>query len=293
MSTDADFSYLENFPTQFFSSLLGEWSGEEPDYNFKPNGLLSPENRELTVKLAQSISSSRQKQLLKLSKFLDISDVWWTPYHIPKTKPISNLLKIEKSILDVNKYTPDASAKIKGNVFVHELSEHAILIIIEFQSRSRLLRRVFRQLFLPSAKIILVEPQDQAMEILTNELLPFMTGDPKQLTQKRANARFIRKLTKSPEEDRLPLTLTYLKIRISLETSGIEGLNHITIQGTDVIRGAETLEQRHEISLKFMNSGPWVGAGTEDFIFEVGKGVQILKLEKPSLKSLATVLTGI
>ncbi|MFX0211024.1 MAG: hypothetical protein ACFFDT_33910, partial [Candidatus Hodarchaeota archaeon] len=171
------------------------------------------------------------------------------------------------------------------------LSEHAILVLIEFSSRSALLRRMFRFIYLPFVRIILLEPQNLAIEVLNNEILPFVTNEPDNMKQKPVRARMIRSLTKIRDETKPSFALTHLKIKISLETSGIEGLHQITIQGDDILRGAETLEQRHEISLKFMNSGPWVGAGTKDFMIEVGKGLQILQLEETSLKNVATVLS--
>lgn len=272
---------------------MDEWTAHDIEIDFAPNGLLSPDNREATVKLAQSVSSNRFKELRKLSRFLDFSDIWWMVYHIPRTRQVSNLLELDTSNLDVTKYSPKNGPKINGKIIVQELSEHAVFVALEFQSRSKFLRRAFRHLYLPFAKIILVEPQDQAIEVLKNEFLPFITQEPNQLTPKRANARFIKNLTKMHKDDGIPLVLTHLKIKITLETSGIEGLSEIIIQGSDVIRGAETLEQRHEISLKFMNSGPWVGVGTEDFIIEVGKGVKIQRLEKSSLRSLSAVLSDI
>ncbi|MFW9778593.1 MAG: hypothetical protein ACFFE8_07030 [Candidatus Heimdallarchaeota archaeon] len=293
MGINADYSFLEYFPTQLFSALIEEWTGQDKKIDFTPNGLLSPDNRETTIRLAQSISSNRLKELQRLSRFLDFSDIWWLVYHIPRTKQVSNLLELDTSSFDVDKYSPQDGPKINGRIIVHELSEHAVFVALEFQSRSKFLRRAFRHLYLPFAKIILVEPQDQAIEVLENELLPFITQEPNKLAPRKANARFIKKLAKPQKGDGFSLVLTHLKIKITLETSGIEGLTQIIIQGSDVIRGAETLEQRHEISLKFMNSGPWVGVGTEDFIIEVGKGVKIRRLERSSLKSLSAVLSDI
>ena len=40
-----------------------------------------------------------------------------------------------------------------------------------------------------------------------------------------------------------------------------------------------------------MNSGPWIGAGTKDFSLEVGKGIQINRLEESSFQNLSTVLS--
>ncbi|MHA2239564.1 MAG: hypothetical protein ACXAB2_14545, partial [Candidatus Hodarchaeales archaeon] len=103
-------------------------------------------------------------------------------------------------------------------------------------------------------------------------------------------ARLIKKLAVSPDDPQHRLNISSLKIRISLETSGIEGLQNIIIEGENVIRGVETLEQRHEISLQFMQSGPWVGVGTVEFQMEIGKGVKIHQLESNAFKRLNTVL---
>ena len=290
MSTEAEFAYLAHLPTYFFKRLVNKW--EDTSVEFKPNGLLSSENRETTMKVVKNMKELRIKQLRNLAEVLDISDVWWEIYQISKTKPLSHLQKRKKTF-SVDKYLPKEYTKIKGIFSIKEISEHAILVLIEFSSRSMILKRTFRFVYLPSVKTILLEPKDLAMEVLQNEVLPFISKEPNKINQKLIRARSIRSLTKSRDEGEPSFPLTHLKIKISLETSGIEGLSQITIQGDDVLRGAETLEQRHEISLKFMNSGPWVGAGTKDFMLEVRKGIQIHQLEDESLKNIATVLSWI
>ena len=288
VGTEAESTYLAHLPTYFFKRLIDKW--ENTSVELEPNGLLSSENKETTMKFIKIIKESRIKQLKKLAEILNISDVWWEVFQISKIKPLSHLQKRQKTF-SVDKYLLKEHTKIKGIFSVRELSEHAILVLVEFSSRSTILRRAFRFIYLPSIKTILLEPKDLAIEILKNEVLPFITKEPDKITQKPIRARLIRSLTKKREERKPSFSLTHLKIRISLETSGIEGLNHITIQGDDVLRGAETLEQRHEISLKFMNTGPWIGAGTKDFMLEVGRGLQIHQLEEKSLKNITTVLS--
>jgi hypothetical protein len=218
--------------------------------------------------------------------------VWWEIYQISKILPLNNLKKREKNFT-VEKYLPENYTKVKGIFTTLELSEHAILIHVEFSSRSMDLRRTLRYVYFPTVKKILIEPKELAIEVLNNEVLPFITKEPKKLVNKPVRARVIKNLAKKTDESEDNIILTDLTIKISLETSGIEGLNQISIQGDDVIRGAETLEQRHEISLKFMNSGPWIGAGTKDFKIEIGKGIQIHQLEKISLKNIALVLNQV
>jgi len=196
----------------------------------------------------------------------------------------------KKVAFNADKYFKEGKIKVKGQISFIELSELAFMIVAEFSSRSASARRKFRYIFSPSSNIILEENQDLSLDILKNEILPLISKEPEKIAHKRPNARFIRNLTKTSDKSRPPIVLNYLKIRISLETSGIEGLNQIVIQGDDVIRGAETLEQRHEISLKFMNSGPWIGAGTNSYRVEVGKGFQILQLEEKNLKNIALIL---
>ncbi|MFX1282485.1 MAG: hypothetical protein ACFFB5_02480 [Promethearchaeota archaeon] len=288
MVTEADYAYLTHLPTNYFKRLIDKW--EHTTVELKPNGLLSSENRDTTIKLVKNMKDSKLKQLRKLSEVLDVSNVWWKVFQISKPKPLSNLYKHKRNF-DVDKYLPENYTKVKGIYSIKDFSEHAILILVEFSSRSATLRRVFRFIYLPHAKTILIEPQNLAIEVLKNEILPFVTNEPDKVNQKPIRARVIRSLTKTRDETQPSFALTHLKIKISLETSGIEGLNQITIHGDDIIRGAETLEQRHEVSLKFMNSGPWIGAGTKDFMVEVGKGLQILQLEESSLKNVATVLS--
>jgi hypothetical protein len=123
-----------------------------------------------------------------------------------------------------------------------------------------------------------------------NELLPYLSSTPDEYSAKPVRARLIKKLAIAPDDPQHRLSISFLKIRISLETSGIEGLHHIIIEGDNVIRGVETLEQRHEISLQFMESGPWVGVGTDDFQFEIRKGVKLHQLEADTFRRLNTVL---
>ncbi|MFW9825879.1 MAG: hypothetical protein ACFFE4_23270, partial [Candidatus Thorarchaeota archaeon] len=269
MGTEDHFNYLRNLPTFLFTRLLNEWN--RPAIEFKPNGLLSIDNHESTLSIIRDLKSRKIKKLRKLSECLETSNIWWQAYKISKIKPLDNLHNYEREF-GVEKYVKKDHQKVKGKLSILDLGEHAILILIEFSSRSPLLRRRYRYFFFPPAKIILLEPIEMASEIMKDEILPLVTKDPSNMLYKKPTARLIKNFTKGAVDTKSPssMVLTYLKIKISLETSGIEGLNQITIQGDDVIRGAETLEQRHEISLKFMNSGPWVGVGTKDFKLEVG-----------------------
>ncbi|UCG02052.1 MAG: hypothetical protein JSW11_20965 [Candidatus Heimdallarchaeota archaeon] len=288
MDIEAEYSFLSHLPTHYFKRLVDKW--ENTSIELEPNGLLSNENRETTMSFISNMKDSRLKQLKKLSEILDISDVWWEIYQFSEVIPFSHIKKRQKAF-SVEKYLPEDHSKVKGIFSIKDISEHAILLLAEFSSRSTALKRLFRFIYLPSVKTILLEPKDLSTEILNNEILPFITAESDKITQKRVRARFVRDLTKDRDEGKLSLALTHLKIKISLETSGIEGLNQIIIQGDNVIRGAETLEQRHEISLRFMNSGPWIAAGTKDFSVEVGKGLQIHQLEESSFKNLSTVLS--
>ncbi len=288
LSTEVEYTYLEHLPTSFFKRLIDNW--EKTSVELHPNGLLSKENRETTIKLVKNLTAAKQKTIQKLAEILNISGLWWDVYHIPKIKPLSHLQNHKKAF-DVDKYSEEASAKISGKFSINELSEHAIFIHIEFSSRTARLRRTFRFIYLPSVKKILLEPQKLGLEILKNEILPFISNEPNKVSKKPIRALLIKKLTKDYDDPERSFILSHLKIKVSLETSGIEGLNQIVIQGDNVLRGAETLEQRHEISLKFMNSGPWIGAGTEDFTLEVGRGLQIHRMEETSLKSIASMLS--
>lgn len=288
MSIEVDVSYLSYLPTHYFKRLIDKW--ENTSIELKPNGLLSNENRETIISLVKKLKDSRLKLLKKESEILDISEVWWDTYQFTEEIPFSHLQKRQRTF-SVEKYLPDDYTKVKGKFIIKDISEYAIILLVEFSSRSFTLKRLFRFIYFPSVKTILVEPKELSSEILMNEILPFISSESDNITRKPIRARLIRTLTKKHSTDEFSLPLTHLKIKISLETSGIEGLKQIIIQGDNVIRGAETLEQRHEISLKFLNSGPWIGAGTTDFSIEVGKGVNIHSLEEQSLKNLTTVLS--
>ncbi len=287
LSIEAEFAYLKHFPTFLFKQLVEKW--QKTSIDLQPKNLLSDENRDQTKKILKSLTAAKRKQLLKLSEAFDISNKWWDTYQVSKILPVQNLLN-RKKIFSVEKYMEKDHAKIKGIFTPLKLSEHAILVFIEFSSRSTALKNDFRFIYFPTVKKVLVEQKNLAHDVLTGEILPFITKEPKQAAKKTIRARTIKSLTKKTDESEKGIVLTDLTIRISLETSGIDGLDRIVIKGNDVLRGAETLEQRHEISLKFMDSGPWIGGGTNDFRLEVGKGIQVRQLEEVSLKNITAVL---
>jgi hypothetical protein len=288
MSIEKDVSYLSHLPTHYFKRLIKKW--ENTSVELEPNNLLSDENRETTLNLIKKVKSPKLKLLKKEAELLDISNVWWDTYQFSEKIPFSHIQKGKKTF-SVEKYFPENHTKVKGRFSIIDISEHAILLVVEFSSRSVVLKQLFRFIYFPSVKTILMEPKKLSTEVLKNEILPFLSGEAGKISRKPIRARLIRTLAKAHSTEEITFALTYIKIKISLETSGIEGLNQIIIQGDNVIRGAETLEQRHEISLKFMNSGPWIGAGTKDFSVEVGKGLKIHQLEEHSLKNLSVVLS--
>jgi len=287
LTSETKIGFLEHFPTTIFKQLIDKW--QKTSIELQPKNLLSGKNLDQVIDITKNLSASKIKILTKLSETLNISEVWWDLYHITKIQPTS-LLKKQKKEFSVTKYFENDQAKVKGIFTTLELSEQAIFIHIEFSARAAALRNNFRFIYFPTAKKILVEPKEQALDVLKNDILPLITKEPNKAIKKPVRAREIKNFTKKDEQSESAIVITNLTIKISLETSGIEGLSHISIHGDDVIRGAETLEQRHEISLKFMDSGPWTGAGTKDFKLEVGKGIQVHQLEKSSLKNLATVL---
>ncbi|MHA1207141.1 MAG: hypothetical protein ACTSSO_06195 [Candidatus Hodarchaeales archaeon] len=237
--------------------------------NLTPNGLFSSENKSIVEPILEELSKSRMNQLLKLSLILQLTG----------TKEV-----------DIITYFPGEEAKVKGKFSLIDLCEHAILFAIDITSRTRSLRDCIRFIFLPTINRILVEQKPLSSSLLKGEILPYLSKEPDEVTSKRIRARLIKKLATSTSDPEHRLNILSLKIKISLETSGIEGLQHIIIEGENVIRGVETLEQRHEISLQFLQSGPWVGIGTDDFQLEIGKGVKIHQLESESFKRLNTVL---
>ncbi|MHA1969204.1 MAG: hypothetical protein ACW964_15570, partial [Candidatus Hodarchaeales archaeon] len=237
MSSEIDIAYLKHFPTLLFKQLIDKW--KKTSIDLKPNNLLSDENLSQTEKIIKNLTAAKRRQLLKLSEAFNISDKWWDIYQVSKILPVPNLLSRKKSF-SVEKYLEKNHEKIKGIFTPLKLSEHAILIFIEFSSRSALLKNDFRFIYFPTAKKVLVEQKDLAHDIFKDEILPFITKEPKNAAKKPIRARTIKSLTKQTEESNKGIILTDLTIRISLETSGIDGLDRITIKGNDVLRGAET-----------------------------------------------------
>ncbi|WP_455142986.1 hypothetical protein [Candidatus Hodarchaeum mangrovi] len=287
MSIEIDYEVLANIPSSLFQRLIEQWQNNI--VNLEPSNIFSSANEGTTKSILATLPQAKLRNLLKLGRILEIKDIWWESYLVPKIKSFSNFEGRIKTF-EVDKYIDTSGSKAKAFLNVIELSRNALLVLIEFSSRSPSLRRIYRYIFFPAVKIILLEPQEYAVELFQDQVLPFISNE-SQITLKPVRAKLIKQFTKISDNKEASIILTHLKIRISLETSGIEGLSQIIIEGKDVIRGAETLEQRHEISLKFMQSGPWVGAGTDDFIIEVGKGIQIIQIEEQSLKNIATVLS--
>ncbi len=284
---DIDNSFLDQFPTYVFTELINKW--QNTHLSLKPNGLLSEENIEKTKSILQSLSLNRINSLQKLAGTLTLTNVWWNVYQLSNPLSLSKI-RLRPGEIDLKKHFADTASKITAKFSVIDLCEHALLLVIDFSSRTRSLRDSFRFIYLPSISKILLEKKPLAPILLEEELLPYLSSTPENFSSKPIRARLIKKLAISPDDPQHRLNISFLKIRISLETSGIEGLQHIIIEGDNVIRGVETLEQRHEISLKFMDSGPWVGVGTSDFHIEIRKGIKIHQLETDTFMRLNTVL---
>ena len=284
---DSDYSLLEQIPTYVFSELVSNWNNAPIE--LEANGIFSKENKEKTIAILQDLSANRLKQLFKLASNFELTTTWWQTYQFKEAKPLSEIRLRPKSV-EVSRYLPDVASKITGKFTLIDLCEHAILLLIDFSSRTKSLREIFRFIYLPSIHKILIEPKSISTDLLNGELMPYLSSAPDSLSSKPVRARLIKQVAVSPDDPQHRLNISFLKIRISLETSGIEGLQHIIIEGDNVVRGVETLEQRHEISLQFMQSGPWIGVGTKEFQLEIGKGIKILHLEADAFKRLNTVL---
>ena len=282
-----DYSFLDHFPTYVFSELISKWS--KSPLELQPNGVLSEENKETTITFLKELSASRMKQLVRLADTLKLTDTWWQAYQFTEPKPLSEI-RLRPKTIDIGKYLPDISSKINASFSLIDLCEHAILLNVEISSRTRSLRDSFRYILLPSIHKVLMEKKSISYDLLEKELIPFLSSAPEKVKSKPVRARLVKQLAVSPDDPQHRVAISSLKIRISLETSGIEGLQHIIIEGDNVIRGVETLEQRHEISLQFMQSGPWIGVGTKEFQLEIGKGIKLHQLEADAFKRLNTVL---
>ncbi len=284
---DIDYSFLDQFPTYVFTELISKW--QNSPLELEPSGLLSDSNIETTKSILLSLSSNRLSHLQKLAATLNLTDVWWHAYQLSNPLSLSKI-RLRPQGIDLSKHLPEDASKITAKFMLIDHCEHALLLVIDFSSRTRSLRDCYRFIYLPSINKILLEKKDLAVDLLKTELLPYLSSTPEKYSSKPIRARLIKKLAISPDDPQHRLNISFLKIRISLETSGIEGLQHIIIEGENVIRGVETLEQRHEISLKFMESGPWVGVGTTDFHIEIQKGIKIHQLETDTFMRLNTVL---
>ena len=284
---DTDYSFLDEFPTFVFSNIVNKW--KKTTISLTPNGLFSDENKSIVEPILAELAKSKMNQLSKLSMILQLTGTWWQVYQITKPKPLSQI-RLRPIDVNLKNYLPNEETKIKAKFSLIDLCEHAILFAIDLSSRTRSLRDCIRFIFLPTINRILVEQKPLSSSLLKGEILPYLSTEPDEVSSKPIRARLIKKLATSPNDPEYRLNILFLKIRISLETSGIEGLQHIIIEGENVIRGVETLEQRHEISLQFMQSGPWVGVGTNDFQLEIGKGIKLHQLESDTFKRLNTVL---
>ena len=175
---------------------------------------------------------------------------------------------------------------LKGNTasdYYHILViDEFYFITLECRSRSPSLRGEFRFIISKDSDYFFLEQKEGIKEKFV-EYLDYLSIS-MDYVQERIKALLIRRIVKEGH------VLTNLKVKLTLETTGIEGLSLISIEGENVLRGLETLKDRQEKSLDFVVSGPWIGAGTKDFHLEVGKGLKLSSVSSTTLKAITKIV---
>ncbi|MHA2296154.1 MAG: hypothetical protein ACXAEU_14105 [Candidatus Hodarchaeales archaeon] len=227
----------------------------------------------------ENLPASIIKEIRKVSTIVDLAGEW-TPYKIISASiDLKRIESMNGSSFPVSKYVSAGKTKVTGLLHAHEILKGNYVVATEFKSRSALLRKTYRFLFLTKDNILLVEALEGGKEILDKFLLAKLALSPENLKQKRVNAMVIKRIARKF----IPLRLTFL---ISIETAGVEGLTHITLEGDNVIRGIETLRSRQEYDLDPSNLGPWTAVETETVNVAVRKPIKVKKVNSELFQTL-------
>lgn len=182
----------------------------------------------------------------------DLDSILWKVYKVEVKLPKDKIIAEDGNAWPVKRYVSAGGIRARGTLHVSEIAKDKLWIIAEVISKSINVRGMFRYLlFIEEDKgIILVEDTDQDGEKVFQEfILP--TFKLENAKENRVNAMRVRKLAKNGTET--PVRLTLL---VNNQTAGVDGLETITLTGSNVNRGIITLKDRQEVDLKAESIGP-------------------------------------
>lgn len=269
---------LRVIPIEIYKDLINSYiPASYTSSDFKP---FSTENLKKTKEILQNLKKTQISQLERLSKFFEVQEVWWDVFKVKSGKiSIINHLKSNKE--KANNYYVLKGKETSDYYHIMDIAEF-YFVTLECRSRSPSLRGEFRFIISKESDYFFLEKK----KFVKDKFIEFTEYLSVNLdyAQERIKALLIRRIVKEGH------VLTNLKVKLTLETTGIEGLSLISIEGENVLRGLETLKDRQEKSLDFVVSGPWIGAGTKDFHLEVAKGLKLSSVSLTTLQAISKIV---
>ncbi len=240
----------------------------------------NPDKRKQFIStLLQSLNTENTAEIRRLS--------WRTTLNSPFL-PYLALSDHKLNLLDLNNGTFKASdfleyhrVRVSGHIQSFKLTDESILITIEFRSRSPYYRSIYRGIGLPEQQIMLIENKGLALDLFESLIMPNLYADLKKIP---INARMIKKAAYT-------LEAKSLQFEISTQTSGVQGLGAVILQGENVLQGIESVKSRHELDFFFDELGPWTSVATQFFALTIRRGIDILQVSSEGLGKLGDILT--
>ncbi len=269
-------SIFDKIPSFLLSYLIKEWTMQSHTI---PTGLSAREKLETTMDLLDGLSRSQIQTLRKLEKFITY-DCVWSPFVVREGLEFTKSGFLEK--FSTKEYFPNPRVPINGKLHSYEIEAGIFLLIADFSSRSSLLRTFRRFILIPELNFIFSEHDELGQKVLLTlvqkalgvivENLPF-------------NSMVIRSISKDCS---IVKGLTFL---VTTETAGVEGLETVSVLGSDVIPGAEELKVSKEMGTSVLSLGPWIGVKSENFEVDIYNGLHFKRFKLEDLKIIAETLS--
>ena len=244
----------------FLSQLISNWT--KTPYKIPPD-LDGRRKLDTALQTLGSLSRTKVQALRKLEKFFTFN-CFWNPFLIAdeldyKHDKLPKRFKTER-------YFPNPRISVNGFIYSLEIDPGIFLIVVDFSSRSSLLRTFCRFVLFTKLKLFLVESNPLSREILISLIQPALGLN---LQNPPINSMTIRAI--SQNWSRI-LGLTFL---VTTETAGVEGLETVSIAGKDVLPGSDELKTHRKMDNSILSLGPWVGIKTDSFSLNIYEGLKI------------------
>ena len=210
-------------------------------------------------------------------------DCYWKPFQFDLQENWKKLiLSLNGSSWPVKSFVK-SNVKVRGILHVSELSKDVILIAPEIISKSAKYRKIFRIIIHGKFALSQIDKNSYTQNIFLDYICPLFNIQSDQVKEIRINAMKIRKLSKI-------VTPTMLTLLVNFQTAGVQGLEHLTLTGDNVIRGIKTLYDRQEVDLKADSIGPWIDIESDKIRFTMGKGIILKDTSEKSIEILVSSL---